>query len=46
MIKPNTDVLKLIVNLRDGEITDKPTDIQLARYATVLVVGSRKKRII
>jgi hypothetical protein len=36
VIKPNVDVLKLIVNLRDGEITDKPTDIQIGtvRYSS------------
>lgn len=36
VIKPNADVLQLIVNLRDGEITDKPTDIQIGmvRYSS------------
>lgn len=38
VIKPNADVLKLIVNLRDGEITDRPTDIQIGtvRYSSTL----------
>lgn len=31
VIKPNSDVLKLIVNFRDGEITDKPTDIPIGK---------------
>lgn len=36
VIKPNDDVLKLIVNLPDGEITDRPTDIQIGtvRYSS------------
>jgi hypothetical protein len=36
VIKPNADVLKLIVNLREGEITDQPTDIPIGvvRYSS------------
>jgi len=31
VIKPNSEVLKLIVNFRDGEITDKPKDIPIGK---------------
>lgn len=31
VLKPSAEVLKLIVNFRDGEITDKPTDIPIGR---------------
>jgi hypothetical protein len=31
VLKPSPEVLKLIVNFRDGEITDKPTDIPIGR---------------
>jgi hypothetical protein len=31
VIKPNAEVLKHIVNLREGEITDKPTDIPIGK---------------
>lgn len=36
VIKPNVEVLKLIVNLREGEITEKPTDIPIGsvRYSS------------
>jgi len=36
VIKPNADVLKLIVNLREGEITDTPIDIPIGtvRYSS------------